>query len=127
MSVGRTKSLELIRKSAKRLEFRIEKLPPGTTLVSAKWMLKASAGDPDGSALISKSVTLSAGPSGHVEDAGASGTAKVAIQIGSADLDAVVQNAGISSLKIITSTGLASEISETRLPVTILPAVITGT
>lgn len=116
--------IELIKSSSKRLVFKITGFPAGITVVSARWMFKASQTAADEAALISKQVNLSPGPDGHVEDAGISGTAAVAIQIDPDDLVSVSQKSGISSLKVTLSDGQSSEVPGLRLPVSVVGAVI---
>lgn len=117
-------SRQLIKSSSNILCYLVRELPLGTTVVAAKWMMKARQSDGDGAALVSKSVTLSSSASGQVTDDGTDGTAEVRIVVQPADLAAVTQTSAWCALKVNVSSGVWVEIAASREPVRIVPAIV---
>lgn len=117
-------SRQLIKASSNILCYLVRELPAGTTVVGAKWMLKARQADADGAALVSKSVTLSSSASGQVTDDGTDGTAEVRIVVQPADLASVTQTSAWCALKVNVSSGVWVEIAASREPVRVVHAIV---
>lgn len=67
----------------------VEDIPSGLTLAKAYFTVKADLTDPDGSAVVQKTVTTASGADGQIEDAGADGTGTIRFILDNADTDAM--------------------------------------
>lgn len=104
--------LILYQKTAKRFEFAVP-LQPGQSVAKAYLMIKVDQADADGSAVVSKSITATAGATGAIIDDGSSGTAILRFELLVTDLDSITTIPAVLWLfvKIILASGEAQIVS----------------